>query len=157
MITLSNTHNLLIHRGLTVVPPPISSATYCNVEATASNKAHIHALPHKVYTYCSRVFLFMLITLSFVFASCEKQAESYEEMKQYYAESCNLLSAQADSIKRFSTKVEAFVAQHPTAKDDYLYTKIQTNIHDAFTHLSLDFGTWAEDSIGDISEREVRR
>ena len=76
---------------------------------------------------------------------------------QYHAESLNLPAATADSIKRFSTKVEAFVAQHPTAKDDYLYTKIQTNIHDAFTHLSLDFDTWQEDSIGDISDREIRR
>ena len=77
-------------------------------------------------------------------------------MKQYYAESCNLLTVQTDSVKRFSTKVETFVAQHPTAKDDYLYTKIQYNINDAFYHLSLAFGTWQEDSIGDISEREVR-
>ena len=44
-------------------PPPISSVTYCNVEATVSNKAHIHALPHKVYTYCSRAFLVMFLAL----------------------------------------------------------------------------------------------
>ena len=98
----------------------------------------------------------MLITLSFVFASCEKQTESYAEMKQYYAESCNLLTVQADSVKRFSSKVEAFVIKHPTAKDDNLYTKIQYNINDALYHLSLAFDKWAEDSIGDISEREVR-
>jgi hypothetical protein len=87
----------------------------------------------------------MLLALPFAFASCEKQTESFAEMKQYYAESCNLLTVQADSVKRFSSKVEAFVAQHPTAKDDNLYTKIQTNIHDAITHLSLDFGTWKDE------------
>ena len=143
MVILNNTRNILIHREL--LPPPISSATYCNVEATASHKAHIHALLHKVYTSCSRVFLFLLITLSFVFASCEKQAESYEEMKQYYAESCNLLSAQADSIKRFSTKVEAFVSQHPDAKTDPLYPQIEENINAAATKLNLDFGTWKDE------------
>ena len=154
MITIYKTHNTLIHREL--LPPPVASATYNNVEATASYGTSIHALLHKVYTYCSRVFLFLLIALSFVFASCEKQTESFAEMKQYYAESCNLLTVQADSVKRFSSKVEAFVIKHPTAKDDYLYTKIQYNINDAFYHLSLDFGTWQEDSIGDISERLER-
>ena len=78
-------------------------------------------------------------------------------MQEYYAESCNLLTVQADSIKRFSTKVDAFVAQHPAAKDDNLYTKIQYNINDAFYHLSFAFDKWAEDSIGDVSDREVRR
>lgn len=149
MIILNGTRNALIHREL--LPPPISSATYCNVEATASNKAHIHALLHKVYTSCSRVFLFLLITLSFVFASCEKQAESFAEMKQYYAESCNLLSAQADSIKRFSTKVQAFVAQHPDAKTDPLYPQIEENIHAAAIKLNLDFSTWKDEG----EEKEI--
>ena len=78
-------------------------------------------------------------------------------MQEYYAESCNLITVQADSIKRFSTKVEAFVAQHPAAKDDNLYPKIQDNIHNASARLSLAFDTWQEDSIGDVSDREERR
>ena len=158
MITLNNTHNLLTHRGLTVAPPPISSATYCNVEATASNKAHIHALLHKVYTSCSRVFLFLLLALPFAFASCDsEQTVSYEELVQYHAESLNLPAATADSIYRFSKKVTAFVSQHPDAKTDPLYPQIEENIHAAATKLNLDFGTWKDDSIGDISDREIRR
>ena|GEM_PF-3168177 len=153
MITLSNIHNLLTHRGLTVVPPPISSATYCNVEATASNKAHIHALLHKVYTSCSRVFLFLLITLPFAFASCDsEQTVSYEELVQYHAESLNLPAATADSIYRFSKKVTAFVSQHPDAKTDPLYPQIEENIHAAATKLNLDFSTWKDEG----EEKEIK-
>ena len=155
MAILNNTRNALIHREL--LPPPISSATYCNVEATASHKAHIHALLHKVYTSCSRAFLVMLLALPFAFASCDsEQTVSYEELVQYHAESLNLPAATADSIYRFSKKVTAFVSQHPDAKTDPLYPQIEENIHAAATKLNLDFGTWKEDSIGDISNREVK-
>ena len=149
MIILNDTCNALIHKEL---PPPVSSATYCNVEATASHKAHIHALLHKVYTYCSRVFLFMLLALPFAFASCDsEQTVSYEELVQYHAESLNLPAATADSIYRFSKKVTAFVSQHPDAKTDPLYPQIEENIHAAATKQNLDFGTWKDEG----EEKEI--
>ena len=50
-------------------------------------------------------------------------------MVAYYAESKNLPSVTADSIARFTQKVDQFVVQYPAAKEDPLYPDIIQNIY----------------------------
>jgi hypothetical protein len=56
--------------------------------------------------------------MALLFVSCEKELFHYAEITEYHAESQQLDVATTDSIARFSSKVQGFVAQHPDAKDD---------------------------------------
>ena len=82
------------------------------------------------------MFLFIV---SFLCLACSKETSrsSYPEMQAYYAESCHLGVAVADSVARFSQKVDAFVTQHTDAQQDPLYTRIQQNIQTACTRLGI--------------------
>lgn len=78
------------------------------------------------------LFVLCLLGMASFFASCEKEAayEGYPEMYDYYVESCGLGddAVDADSITRFSRKVDAFVDVNPDAKDTSYYPLIQSNI-----------------------------
>ena len=63
--------------------------------------------------------------------ACEKDMMRYEEIKAYHAESKHLPEVTADSVNRFTLKVDAFVAVYPDAAEDPLYPEIRQNIKDA--------------------------
>ena len=77
---------------------------------------------------------FLLVTL---LGSCEKELFHYAEITEYHAESQQLDVATTDSIARFSSKVQGFVAQHPDAKDDPLYPEILNNINIAKLNITI--------------------
>ena len=58
-------------------------------------------------------------------------------MLEYHSESQQLGVATTDSVARFSSKVQGFVAQHPDAKEDSLYPEIQKNIKANLLRLSI--------------------
>ena len=58
-------------------------------------------------------------------------------MKGYYEESQGLSQASTDSVSRFSKKVNEFTTRIPKAKNDRLYTRIQSNIKKASLRISL--------------------
>ena len=73
----------------------------------------------------------LLLALPLALVGCEKDMVRYEEMVQYHAESQQLPQVAADSVARFSHKVDAFVGVHPDAAEDPLYPVIQENIRQA--------------------------
>ena len=90
-------------------------------------------------------FLSIPVIVSFLCLACSKETSrsSYPEMQAFYAESCHLGVAVADSINRFSQKVDAFVTQHTDAKDDPLYPRIQENIRSVSFRLNIYInGDW---------------
>ena len=88
---------------------------------------------------------FLLVTL---LESCEKELFHYAEITEYHAESQQLDVATTDSIARFSSKVQGFVAQHPDAKDDPLYPEILENINMATLNITITtHDEWDPDDI----------
>ncbi len=72
-----------------------------------------------------------------VLTSCQKEVQRYDEMRLYHAESLTLHQVQADSVVRFSDKVNAFVARYPAAAEDPLYPEIRANIRAALVTFSI--------------------
>ena len=60
-------------------------------------------------------------------------------MRQYHQESLTLQQVTTDSVTRFSSKVTAFVASHPAARQDPLYPEIQANIRQATLRITINF------------------
>ena len=79
----------------------------------------------------------LILLLALLFVSCEKELFHYAEITEYHAESQQLDVATTDSIARFSSKVQGFVAQHPDAKDDPLYPEILNNINNAKLNITI--------------------
>ena len=83
-----------------------------------------------------------------LFVSCEKELFHYAEITEYHAEFQQLDVATTDSIARFSSKVQGFVAQHPEAKDDPLYPEILENINMATLNITITtHDEWDPDDI----------
>ena len=78
-----------------------------------------------------------ILVLSLLAVSCEKDLVRYEEMVQLHQESCGLPAVTADSVVRFTDKVDAFVTLHPAAQEDPLYPAIRQNIRAASLRLKL--------------------
>ena len=55
----------------------------------------------------------------------------------YYLESKNLPEATADSVTRFTEKVDAFVTVHPDAQQDPLYPEIRENIQQVWVQFQI--------------------
>jgi hypothetical protein len=72
-----------------------------------------------------------------VLTSCQKEVQRYDEMRLYHGESLTLHQVQADSVVRFSDKVNAFVAHYPAAAEDPLYPEIRANIRAALVTFSI--------------------
>ena len=72
-----------------------------------------------------------------VLTSCQKEVQRYDEMRLYHAESLTLHQVQADSVVRFSDKVNAFVARYPAAAEDPLYPEIRANIRAALVTFTI--------------------
>jgi len=79
----------------------------------------------------------LILLMALLFVSCEKELFHYAEITEYHAESQQLDVATTDSIARFSSKVQGFVAQHPDAKDDPLYPEILNNINIAKLNITI--------------------
>ena len=87
------------------------------------------------------VILFLIVPCSLLCLACSEDAFYYPEMVAYHQESQHLAVVSADSVSRFSSKVEAFVALHPDAKQDPLYRDIMHNVHtgtDPFVFIDKD-------------------
>ena len=79
----------------------------------------------------------LILLMALLFVSCEKELFHYAEITEYHAESQQLDVATTDSIARFSSKVQGFVAQHPDAKDAPLYSEILNNINNAKLNITI--------------------
>ena len=90
----------------------------------------------------------LILLMVLLFVSCEKELFHYAEISEYHAESQQLDVATTDSIARFSSKVQGFVAQHPDAKDDPLYPEILENINMATLNITITtHDEWDPDDI----------
>ena len=90
----------------------------------------------------------LILLMALLFVSCEKELFHYAEITEYHAESQQLDVATTDSIARFSSKVQGFVAQHPDAKDDPLYPEILENINMATLYITITtHDEWDPDDI----------
>ena len=81
--------------------------------------------------------LMAALVLTVLFSSCQKEVQRYDEMRLYHGESLTLHQVQADSVVRFSDKVNAFVAHYPAAAEDPLYPEIRANIRAALVTFSI--------------------
>ena len=132
--------NLLTHRHL--LPPPISRICTCEKDSshslTTTNITNTTALLHTVYARVGRAAAFLcLLVLPLLMGSCEKELVRYAEMVQLHQESCGLPEVTADSVGRFTQKVDAFVTRHPAAREDPLYPDIRQNIRAASLRLNI--------------------
>ena len=90
----------------------------------------------------------LILLMVLLFVSCEKELLHYAEITEYHAESQQLDVATTDSIARFSSKVQGFVAKHPDAKDDPLYPEILENINMATLNITITtHDEWDPDDI----------
>ena len=103
-------------------------------------KATFPALLHSAYTRVGRASLYLTdrglaaalcLAVLPLLTACEKDVVRYEEIRQYHQESKTLQQVEADSVNRFTQKVDAFVVVHADATDDPLYPEIRQNIEDA--------------------------
>ena len=97
----------------------------------------------------SRAFycLFLIVS-TFFFASCESYEDpSHLRMKDYFEESQGLSQASTDSVARFSQKVNEFTTRIPEAKNDPLYTQIQSNIKMAKLKITITIADEWEDEV----------
>lgn len=141
--TRNNTYNTLIMREL--LPPPIAQ---CKINISPI-KVPISALHHTASRRMSRAFLCLcLIIPTFFFASCESYEDPQNEvLKGYFEESKGLFQASTDSISRFSAKVNEFTTRIPEAKNDPLYTQIQSNIKMAKLKITITIADEWEDDV----------
>ena len=106
-------------------------------------------LLHTAYCRMSRAFycLFLIVSTFFI-TSCESYDDpSHLLMKDYFEESQGLSQASTDSVARFSKKVNEFTTRIPEAKNDPLYTQIQSNIKMASLKITLTIADEWEDDV----------
>lgn len=141
--TRNSTYNTLIMREL--LPTPIAQ---CKINISPI-KVAISALHHTASRRMSRAFLCLcLIIPTFFFASCESyEYPQNEVLKGYFEESKGLFQASTDSISRFSAKVNEFTTRIPEAKNDPLYTQIQSNIKMAKLKITITIADEWEDEV----------
>lgn len=85
------------------------------------------------------ISVLMMMGLAIALPSCEKAAaDSFPIMESFFSESKTLQSVSADSVNRFSSKVNAFVAVNPKAKSHEKYQLIMDNIKNAILHISIE-------------------
>ena len=111
------------------LPPPTSLCDN-NIRRNSLGSCR-PALLHQAYAFCGRASLCLALAVLPLLAGCEKDLVRYEEIRQYHQESKTLQQVEADSVNRFTQKVDAFVAVHTDATDDPLYPEIRQNIEDA--------------------------
>ena len=84
------------------------------------------------------ILLIMCMVIGFMLPSCEKEVfDVSPTMEAYYNESVQLPTVSLDSIKKFSTKVDGYVADNPLAKEHRRYPQILQNIKTASLRLSI--------------------
>ena len=133
----------LITRGL--LPPPITS---CDVRKGIPDH-NIFALSRMSFAHRGRAFLCLcLCAFSLLFISCEHLEDpSHSILEDYFYESQGLKQASNDSIRCFSEKVKTFANCTPSAKNEPLYTQIQSNIKMAKLKISMGFVHEWEDEV----------
>ena len=133
----------LITREL--LPPPITS---CDVRKGIPVH-NIFALSRMSFAHRGKAFLCLcLCAFSLFFTSCEHLEDpSHLLMKDYFEESQGLSQASTDSVARFSTKVNEFTTRTPEAKNEPLYTQIQSNIKMASLKITLTIADEWEDDV----------
>ena len=133
----------LITREL--LPPPITS---CDVKKLCHQNV-ILALSRMSFAHRGRAFLCLcLCAFSLFFTSCEHLEDpSHLLMKDYFEESQGLSQASTDSVARFSQKVNEFTTRIPEAKNDPLYTQIQSNIKMAKLKITITIADEWEDEV----------
>ena len=74
-----------------------------------------------------------------IIVSCEKEVTDI--MQQYYVESQALNTVTIDSVNSFSVKVHGYVSKHPGEKEHPLWSKIEANINEALTRITITIDT----------------
>lgn len=84
------------------------------------------------------IVLAMCTVMGFILPSCEKEGYDISpQMESFYMESVQLPTVSLDSIMKFSTKVDSYVADNPLAKEHRRYPQILQNIKTASLRLSI--------------------
>ena len=89
------------------------------------------------------------MVLGFFLPSCEKSTltDDYPVMEDFYTESIKLPTVTSDSVKKFSNKVDGYVAQFPQAKQHKRYPQIVQNIKAASFRIVITVDTtWDGDT-----------
>ena len=133
----------LITREL--LPPPITS---CDIRKGIPVH-NILALSRMSFAHRGRAFLCLcLCAFSLFFTSCEHLEDpSHSILEDYFYESQGLKQAFNDSIRCFSEKVKTFANCIPEAKNEPLYTQIQSNIKMASLKITLTIADEWEDDV----------
>ena len=101
------------------------------------------------FAHRGRAFLCLcLCAFSLLFISCEHLEDpSHSILEDYFYESQGLKLASNDSIRCFSEKVKTFANCTPEAKNEPLYTQIQSNIKMASLKITLTIADEWEDDV----------
>ena len=101
------------------------------------------------FAHRGRAFLCLcLCAFSLLFTSCEHLEDpSHSILEDYFYESQGLKQASNDSIRCFSEKVKTFANCTPSAKNEPLYTQIQSNIKMASLRITIEIADEWEDDV----------
>ena len=83
------------------------------------------------------------MVLGFLLPACEKSTltDDYPLMEDFYTESIKLPTVTSDSVKKFSNKVDGYVAQFPQEKQHKRYPQIVENIKAASFRIVITVDT----------------
>ena len=141
--TQSDTYNALITREL--LPPPITSCRINNKSLRSATPALLHTVSCRM---SRALFCLCLMLSTLIFANCESyEYPQNEVLKGYFEESKGLFQASTDSISRFSAKVNEYTTRIPEAKNDPLFSKIQSNIKMAKLKITITIADEWEDDV----------
>ncbi len=85
----------------------------------------------------------MCMMVGIILPSCEKSTlmDDCPIMEDFYTESIKLPTVTKDSVKKFSCKVDGYVAKFPQAKQHKRYPQILSNIQAASVRISIGIDT----------------
>ncbi len=93
-----------------------------------------------------KLILIFAIVATPLFISCEKELTNL--LEGYYKESMGLKEVPLDSVTRFSSKFDGFMAHNPEELNNPLYPKIKENIKSASIRIIITINEeWAGDTI----------
>lgn len=88
-------------------------------------------------------YIIICMMVGIILPSCEKSTltDDYPVMEDFYTESIKLPTVTKDSVKKFSCKVDGYVAKFPQAKQHKRYAQIVENIKAASFRIAISVDT----------------
>ena len=95
------------------------------------------------------IALLAILTMSWLFPSCEKEIfDVNPTMEDYFSESTRLGLVTIDSVQSFSNKVDAFTRAYPQALEHEKYPAIKENIKKASLRITITINDeWEGDTL----------